>query len=109
MCLVLDEATSSLDTETELALLKAACIAFQGRTIITIAVSGVFHSRSEKFYLNSSYQFQHRLHSLLDYDRVIVLENGRIIEDGNPNELKNNVSSKFATMIKASEALTKNT
>lgn len=38
VCLVLDEVTSSLDTETELALLNAANKAFQGRTIITIAV-----------------------------------------------------------------------
>lgn len=38
VCLVLDEATSSLDTKTELALLNAANKAFQGRTVITIAV-----------------------------------------------------------------------
>lgn len=37
-CLVLDEATSSLDTQTEIELLKAANKAFEGRTIITIAV-----------------------------------------------------------------------
>ena len=39
VCLVLDEATSSLDTETEWALLSAANRAFQGRTVITIAVN----------------------------------------------------------------------
>lgn len=39
VCLVLDEATSSLDATTESALLDAANKAFQGRTIITIAVS----------------------------------------------------------------------
>lgn len=39
VCLVLDEATSSLDVATESALLDAAHKAFQGRTIITIAVS----------------------------------------------------------------------
>lgn len=39
VCLVLDEATSSLDAATESALLEAANKAFQGRTIITIAVS----------------------------------------------------------------------
>lgn len=38
VCLVLDEATSSLDASTESALLEAANKAFQGRTIITIAV-----------------------------------------------------------------------
>lgn len=39
VCLVLDEATSSLDATTESALLDAANKAFHGRTIITIAVS----------------------------------------------------------------------
>lgn len=42
VCLVLDEATSSLDTTTESALLEAASKAFHGRTIITIAVSILF-------------------------------------------------------------------
>lgn len=39
VCLVLDEATSSLDGETEIQLLETASRAFHGRTIITIAVS----------------------------------------------------------------------
>lgn len=38
VCLVLDEATSSLDTDTEIALLNAANKAFKGRTVIAIAV-----------------------------------------------------------------------
>lgn len=38
VCLVLDEATSSLDTETEKLVLQAAKKAFKGRTVITIAV-----------------------------------------------------------------------
>lgn len=38
VCLVLDEATSSLDTETEKLVLDAAAKAFKGRTVLTIAV-----------------------------------------------------------------------
>ncbi|XP_062706758.1 ATP-binding cassette sub-family C member Sur isoform X3 [Aedes albopictus] len=45
---------------------------------------------------------RHRLHSLFDYDRVIVLEHGRIIEDGCPRVLRRKLDSKFATMLKAS-------
>lgn len=39
ICLVLDEATSNLDYETELLFLKVANDAFKGKTVITIAVS----------------------------------------------------------------------
>ncbi|XP_062546541.1 ATP-binding cassette sub-family C member Sur [Armigeres subalbatus] len=81
VCLVLDEATSSLDSETEKLVLDAAGKAFKGRTVITIA---------------------HRLHSLFDYDRVIVLEHGGIIEDGCPRTLRRTADSKFAIMLKAS-------
>ncbi|EDV32266.2 uncharacterized protein Dana_GF14135 [Drosophila ananassae] len=77
-CLVLDEATSALDSSTENALLKAADQAFQGRTIITIA---------------------HRLSTILDYDRLIVLDQGRIIEDGNPRELQQLPGSVFNNLL----------
>lgn len=61
VCLVLDEATSSLDVETEKRLLDAAVEAFQGRTIITVA---------------------HRLQSLANFDRILVFDKGRLIKDG---------------------------
>ncbi|XP_058056478.1 ATP-binding cassette sub-family C member Sur [Anopheles bellator] len=80
VCLVLDEATSSLDTDTEQLVLRAAKKAFKGRTVITIA---------------------HRLHSLFDHDRVLVLEQGRIVEDGCPRVLANTAGSKFGAMLKA--------
>ncbi|XP_016965404.2 ATP-binding cassette sub-family C member Sur isoform X2 [Drosophila biarmipes] len=78
VCLVLDEATSVLDSSTESALLKAADLAFQGRTIITIA---------------------HRLTTILDYDRLIVLDQGRIVEDGNPRELQQLPGSVFRGLL----------
>jgi ABC-type multidrug transport system fused ATPase/permease subunit len=43
-CLVMDEATSSVDPSTEKALLAAATRAFAGKTVITIAVSMDMHS-----------------------------------------------------------------
>ncbi|KAH8255681.1 hypothetical protein KR038_008446 [Drosophila bunnanda] len=78
VCLVLDEATSALDSSTENALLKAADEAFQGRTIITIA---------------------HRLTTILDYDRLIVLDQGRIVEDGNPRVLQQQPGSIFHSLL----------
>ncbi|HWY94253.1 MAG TPA: ATP-binding cassette domain-containing protein, partial [Steroidobacteraceae bacterium] len=63
---VLDEATSSLDTESEQSIQEALSRLFKGRTVIAIA---------------------HRLSTLDAFDRVVVLERGRIVEDGAPRGL----------------------
>lgn len=65
VCLVLDEATSALDLDTEKRLLDAAIEAFQGRTIITVA---------------------HRLHTLSNYDRILVFDQGRLVRDSPPEK-----------------------
>ncbi|HPT70761.1 MAG TPA: ABC transporter ATP-binding protein [Candidatus Cloacimonadota bacterium] len=63
---ILDEATSSVDTETELLIQKAIDKTLEGRTSFIIA---------------------HRLSTIRSADRILVIENGRIIEDGNHQTL----------------------
>lgn len=66
--LILDEATSALDSATEKEVQAAIAELLPGRTSLVIA---------------------HRLSTLMQLDRIIVLDNGRIIEDGTHNELLN--------------------
>lgn len=64
--LILDEATSALDSDTERLIQKALDTAMEGRTTIVVA---------------------HRLSTLAHLDRIIVMRDGLIIEDGNLESL----------------------
>ena len=66
--ILLDEATASLDPENEVEVQKAIDSLIKGRTVIAIA---------------------HRLKTIKDADRIIVLDNGRIEEEGTHDELVN--------------------
>jgi ATP-binding cassette subfamily B protein len=63
---LLDEATSALDTESELEVQNGLDALVRNRTVIAVA---------------------HRLSTIVGFDRVIVVERGRIIEDGPPQQL----------------------
>ena len=64
--LLLDEATAALDSESEEAIREALSRLMRGRTVIAIA---------------------HRLATLRNFDRVVMLQAGKIIEDGPPDIL----------------------
>jgi ATP-binding cassette subfamily B protein len=64
--LLLDEATSALDTDSEESIRHALDRLMRGRTVIAIA---------------------HRLSTLRSFDRIVVLQDGQIVEDGTPNAL----------------------
>lgn len=106
VCLVLDEATSTLDSSTERALLKAADKAFQGRTIITIAVSRIRGCSFQRdLFICFLFYLQHRLSTILDYERIIVLEQGQVVEDGNPRQLQQQPSSVFHSLLHKGDPL----
>lgn len=72
--MILDEATSSIDTETEALIQGAVNKALEGRTSIIIA---------------------HRLSTIVDSDRILVMKDGHIIEDGSHADLMAKKGSYF--------------
>jgi len=78
--LILDEATSALDSETELGIRKSLLELMKGRTTIAIA---------------------HRLSTLQGMDRIVVIDKGRVVEEGPHRELvkkKNGIYAKLWQM-----------
>ena len=74
--LLLDEATSALDTQTERDIQDSLKAMGKGRTVITIA---------------------HRLSTIVDADRIVVLEDGNIVEEGRHDDLVNR-GGRYAAM-----------
>jgi len=77
--IIFDEATSSLDSESEKAIIESIKILSENKTLITIA---------------------HRISSIMDADRVIILEDGKITGNGTHDEHRNN-NEIYDTMLNA--------
>lgn len=77
--LILDEATASVDYETDRLIQEAIRAEFRG-TSLTIA---------------------HRLNTVMDSDRIVVLEAGKIAEQGRPSEMLENLDGYLSRMVAA--------
>merc|ERR1712046_269375 len=77
--LILDEATAACDLETDEKIQETILQEFRDSTILTIA---------------------HRLNTIMDYDRIMVLDKGEIAELDTPHALMANKNSKFSGMAK---------
>ena len=75
--LVLDEPTANVDSRTEKLLQEAVTKSFHGATIIAVA---------------------HRLDTVIDYDKILVLGHGSVLEYGSPSELIQK-NGDFASMV----------
>jgi len=77
--LLMDEATANIDGETDSFIQRMLRTRFTGTTLLTIA---------------------HRLETIMDYDKILVMENGRAAEFGTPLELIEN-NGIFTELVKA--------
>lgn len=77
--LILDEATAAVDVETDALIQRVIREMFKESTVITIA---------------------HRLNTILDADRVVVMADGEVIEMGPPNDLLADSSTEFYSMAR---------
>lgn len=77
----MDEATSSIDLHTDdLIQQTIRSKLFAESTVITIA---------------------HRLQTIIDFDSIVILSDGKVIEVGSPHELLKNTDSSFSEMVNA--------
>ncbi|KAJ5562000.1 hypothetical protein N7535_003537 [Penicillium sp. DV-2018c] len=81
--LILDEATSNIDTKTDEIMQRVIREKFCNHTIIAVA---------------------HKLDTILDFDRVVVLDAGRIVENGEPYALLTDAKSHFSRLYASAMA-----
>mmetsp|Transcript_32813 Transcript_32813/g.52531 ORF Transcript_32813/g.52531 Transcript_32813/m.52531 type:complete len:1421 (+) Transcript_32813:30-4292(+) len=79
--ILLDEATSSVDPKTDKLIQGTIREVFNKNTILTIA---------------------HRIDTILDYDKILIMESGKILEFDSPANLLNDEESKFVEIVKSS-------
>lgn len=85
--LLLDEATSSLDFETDQEIQKTIRTAFADNTVLTIA---------------------HRINTILDSDKILVMDDGRAAEFSSPKALMQDPASLFSDIVRHAKAEGKN-
>jgi len=76
---LLDEATANIDAETDAKIQKVLREFFKGKTVLTIA---------------------HRIDTIMDSDRVLLLNQGTVLEFGNPRELLKDPASEWSKFVK---------
>jgi ABC-type multidrug transport system fused ATPase/permease subunit len=75
---LMDEATSNIDPASDAIIQSTVRTALQACTVLTIA---------------------HRLHTIIDSDRIIVIDGGAVVESGAPEQLMKKVDGKLRALV----------
>ncbi|XP_015840080.1 probable multidrug resistance-associated protein lethal(2)03659 isoform X1 [Tribolium castaneum] len=81
--IAIDEATANVDYETDVFIQNTIRIKFRETTVLTIA---------------------HRVNTILDSDKILVMEEGRVVEFGPVEELMKNVQGQFYRIVKCNDS-----
>jgi ABC-type multidrug transport system fused ATPase/permease subunit len=81
--LLLDEVSSSVDAETERSMQEIIRNEFQEYTVVSVS---------------------HRLDMIMDFDRIFVMDAGKIVETGNPVELAEIAGTRFGDLLRAARS-----
>ena len=81
--LLMDEATASVDAETDAVIQSVVRAEFKASTILTVA---------------------HRINTILDSDMIMVMEEGKLVEQASPQKLLDDPSSHFSALVRGSGA-----
>lgn len=76
--IILDEATANVDVQSDQKIQRAIRETFQNETVLTIA---------------------HRLETIIDYDRVMIMSDGRLVEYDSPKNLLSDENSMFSKLV----------
>ena len=82
--IVLDEATANVDFKTDRLIQEVIRSRFKDSSVVTIA---------------------HRLNTIMDYDKVLVMEQGRVVEFDKPEILLQNKNGFFARLVQTQSAI----